>query len=84
MGMSEAEILESKKGNEKMFEIFSRSKDVQTIKADLTKYSKENPPNIPSRFIPPGMTREQFVAARIDEITSPWFIYLLNYDPVPH
>ncbi len=82
MGMSEAEMLESKKSNEKTFEILSRSKDPQTIKADLIKYAKENPPNIPSRFIPPGMTREQFVAARIDEITSPWFIYFMNYDPV--
>ena len=83
MGMSETEIQESKKSNEKTFEIVSRSKDAQTIKTDLTTYSKENPPNIPRRFIPQGMTREQFVAAQIDEITSPWFIYFLNYDPVP-
>ena len=81
MGMSEAEIQESKKSNEKIFEIVSRSKDPQTIKADLIKYSKENPPNIPSRFLPPGMTKEEFVAAQINEITSPWFIYFLNYDP---
>ena len=83
MGMSETEIQESKKSNEKTFEIVSRSRDVQTIKKDLAIYTKENPPNIPIRFIPQGMTREQFVAARIDEITSPWFIYFLNYDPVP-
>jgi uncharacterized protein len=81
MGFSEAEVQESIKWNEKTFEIVSRSKDPQTIKADLTNYVKENPPNIPSRFIPPGMTREQFFVAGIDEITSPWFIYFLSYDP---
>ena len=83
MGLSPAEVQESIKWNEKTFEIVSRSKDPQTIKADLTNYVKENPPNIPSRFIPQGMTREQFFAAGIDELTSPWFIYFLNYDPVP-
>lgn len=83
IGMSEAEIQESKKINEKKFEIISRSKDPRTLKADLTKYSKENSENIPSHVIPPGMTKEQFVAAQIDEITSPWFIYFLNYDPAP-
>lgn len=81
MGMSDVEINESKISNEKTFEIVSRSKDSKTIKADLIKYSKENPPNIPSRLLPPGMTKEEFVAAQIDEITSPWFIYFLNYDP---
>jgi uncharacterized protein len=83
MGLSEAEVQESIKWNEKTFEIVSRSKDPQTIKADLTNYVKENPPNIPSRFIPQGMTREQFFAAGIDNLTSPWVIYLLNYDPAP-
>jgi uncharacterized protein len=81
MGLSDAEAQESIKWNEKTFDIVSRSKDPQTIKVDLTNYVKENPPNIPSRFIPPGMTREQFVAAGIDELTSPWFSYFLNYDP---
>jgi uncharacterized protein len=81
MGMSEAEIQESKNSSEKTIEIASRSKDTHAIKADLTKYLKENPPNIPSRFIPPGSTMEEIVAGRIDEITSPWFIYFLNYDP---
>lgn len=83
MGMSDAEIHELKKSKEKTFEIVSRSKDPQTIKADLIKYSKENPPNIPSRLLPPGMTKEEFVAAQIEEITSPWFTYFLNYDPAP-
>jgi pimeloyl-ACP methyl ester carboxylesterase len=81
MGLSDAEAQESIKWNEKTFKIVSRSKDPQTIKVDLTRYVKENPPNIPSRFIPPGMTREQFIAAGIDNLTSPWFIYILNYDP---
>ncbi len=81
VGMSEAEIQESKKSSEKTIEIVSRSKDTQVIKADLTKYLKENPPNIPSRLLPPGMTMEEIVAAQIDEFTSPWFVYFLNYDP---
>jgi pimeloyl-ACP methyl ester carboxylesterase len=83
MGMSAAEIQESKKSNEKTLEIVTRSKDPQTLKADLTKYSQENLEKIPSHILPPGMTKEQFVAAQIDEITSPWFIFFLNYDPVP-
>jgi len=83
MGMSEAEILELKKSNEETFKIISGSKDPKTIKADLIKYSKEHSAGIPSRLIPEGMTKDEFVAAQIEEMTSPWFIYFLHYDPAP-
>jgi uncharacterized protein len=83
MGMSEAEMQELKKSNEKTFEIISSSRDHKSIKVDLIKYSKEHPPNFPSRLIPQGMTKDEFIAAQIDQMTSPWFIYFLHYDPAP-
>lgn len=84
MGIPEKEVQRSKKINVEILDIITNAKDSQSLKADLTKYTKENNyENVPNHLVPPNMTKKQFVKRRIDAISSPWYQFILKYDPAP-
>lgn len=81
-GVPENEIATLKTINSEIYEMISVSTDTDTLKADLTRYADhEKVKNVPVQLLPPGMSREQYLAAQISTLSSRWAQYLLKYDP---
>lgn len=83
LGRSEPEIRKSRAHAEQIIQIVVNSNDSQTAKAALTKFSKDNYNDIPDYAIPPGMSKDEFIRRQIEMFSTPWFKYLLTYDPAP-
>lgn len=49
----------------------------------LFELSRAHPDRIPDYAVPKGMSKDEFLKRHIDMLSSPWFKYLVNYDPVP-
>jgi uncharacterized protein len=82
MGRTETEIKKSRIHSEEMIQIIVNAKDSETAKAELTRFSQDSYNDIPEYAIPPGMSKDQFIAKYIEMLSTPWFRYFLNYDPV--
>jgi len=81
MGVPEAEIQKSKNFIADISKLLSKSKDPQIFKADLVEYAKQNFENIPTYIKPPEMTKEEYISAQIDRFSSPWWQFVLRYNP---
>ncbi|WP_439581267.1 alpha/beta hydrolase family protein [Dyadobacter bucti] len=83
MGLSEPDIQKSLKVNAAVYGMIEKSDNPETLKADLTRFAKDHIEDMPDKLVPPNMTKEEFVAANVDALSTPWWQYLLKYDPVP-
>jgi alpha-beta hydrolase superfamily lysophospholipase len=82
LGVSETEIETIKKRNAAIYALVKQSTDLTTLKADLGKLAKEqNILDAPPQLMPPKMTKEQFISAQLGNFSSPWFRYVMQYDP---
>lgn len=81
MGVSEEDIQKSLKLNAVVYGMIAKSDNPETLKADLTRFAKDHIKDMPDKLVPPNMTKEQFVLANVDALSTPWWQYLLNYDP---
>ena len=82
-GASELDIKKSIQANANLFEMVVQSNDNQKLKADLTNKINEILKNDNSSEIPKGMTKDQYIALQVDQITSPWMEYFMKYNPIP-
>jgi fermentation-respiration switch protein FrsA (DUF1100 family) len=64
----------------KAFEIIKNSKSPER---DLSDYMSETYRSLPKNQIPNGMTESDFVNAQVNQMTSPWMKYFIQYNPVP-
>ena len=80
-GTAESKIKHLKEINSKAFEIVLKSKSTETLKEDLVKYLKETERNNPDDSLPKGMTEEKFISLQVAQITNPWMLYFIKYDP---
>ncbi|MDR1864990.1 MAG: alpha/beta fold hydrolase [Bacteroidales bacterium] len=81
-GMSMEAWKELKAFNEKAFEMVVRSTNTEQLKSDLTDYLKQALKEYPDQK-PQGMSEEQFIQTSLSQMTSPWMIHFIKYDPVP-
>jgi len=82
-GVPETEIQKSKIFTAAISKLLSKTKDPQAFKADLNQYVKGNFENIPTYIKPPEMTKEEYIVAQIERFSSPWWQFILRYDPAP-
>jgi alpha/beta superfamily hydrolase len=82
-GGTEADIKKTKENNSKVFEIILKSKSDVTLKEDLKKFLVETVKSLPAENRPKGMTDEDFISMQLTQITSPWMLNFIRYDPVP-
>jgi pimeloyl-ACP methyl ester carboxylesterase len=82
LGIPETDIKTSRAHSEQMIKIIINSNDSETAKAELTKFSKDNYKDIPDYAIPPGISKDEFIAKHIETLSTPWFKYFFTYDPV--
>lgn len=79
--VSEADIKKTKHLNEKLFEMVIESNDNSKLKADLTSLLNEMLSNDTSAIIPNGMTKEEYVLLQVNQLTSPWMLYFIRFNP---
>jgi hypothetical protein len=80
-GVSESEIEKTIQNNAEAFEMVVKSNDNHKIKTDLTKLINELLENEPNTKIPNGMTKEDFVSMQVNQISSPWMVYFMKFNP---
>lgn len=80
-GMSDANVKKLVGINEKAYDLVIQSTDLQKLKTDMTRFVNDHISEIPDKLITEQMTREQFAAARIEGLSSPWTQFMLKYDP---
>lgn len=79
--VSEADIKKTKLLNTTLFEKVVESNDDSILKADLTSLLNEMLNNDTNAEIPNGMTKEEFVSLQVNQLTSPWMLYFIRFNP---
>jgi len=80
-GKTDAEIQKSKEINTEVFEIVLKSKNNESLKEELKNCLSKNLKSNPDGAKPKGMTDDEFMSLTINQITSPWMLYFIRYDP---
>jgi dipeptidyl aminopeptidase/acylaminoacyl peptidase len=70
-GISEEYRNQNKTMHEGAFNIILQSTDIEQLKNDLTNYLKE------------AITDDNLIKKSIAELTNPWMLYFIKYDPAP-
>lgn len=81
LGISEPEIQKIKNTNAIAYSLIAKSSDLKVLRNDLVKLAEKEILKIPSQLLPPKMTKEEFIATQIDNLSSPWFQYVMKYSP---
>jgi pimeloyl-ACP methyl ester carboxylesterase len=81
-GMSVAEWETIRAINAKAFEMVVQSTDPEQLKIDLTEYLKQILKDHPDQK-PQDMSEEQFIQLSVTQMTSPWMIHFIKYNPIP-
>ncbi len=77
-GMTENQLAVNDDISKKAFEIIKISANP---KRDLSDFMIETFRNLPQNQIPNGMTESDFVNAQVNQMTSPWMTYFIQYNP---
>jgi pimeloyl-ACP methyl ester carboxylesterase len=80
-GAGDAELARSKTDNTKVFDLILKSDNDQKLKQDIITYIRST--EEPFKEKPAEMGEEEFLSLQADQITSPWMLYMLRYDPAP-
>jgi len=80
-GVSDTDIKKSIRKNTKLFEMVVESNDTSTLKESLKNTINKMLKNDTITKIPNGISIEEFVDLQVNQITSPWMLYFLKYNP---
>lgn len=69
--------------NEGLFEMILKHKDPKTIQPAVKKYLEQTFEKHPDLQIPGDMDKNDFIAMSTAQVTSPWMLNFLTYNPVP-
>ncbi len=81
MGTSDEQLRKSENINENIFEIVVQSNGIDTLQASLVSYIKNTLNSMPEIERPAG-NLEDYARLQAKQLTSPWMIHFLKYDPV--
>jgi len=82
-GESDEDLLKTETANKKIFDIIKSVNDTAQLKKDLTNSMTESLDKDTSIEIPEGSSKEDFIKGQVDQLTSPWILYFLRYNPEP-
>lgn len=80
-GTSDEKLAVNYKINKDAFDMVRQAKDPEKLKTDLTVYLKQSLKDHPEFEKPEGMSDQYFVMLQVSQITSPWMLYYIKYDP---
>lgn len=80
-GATPTELKDTKTMNSYCFNKIIASKDDSSLKGELTTYLTSILKDTPKEQKPENMTDEENVTMQINQITSPWMLYFIRYNP---
>jgi hypothetical protein len=80
-GISEQDLQKSDKINKTCYDLVKKSTNAEALKTDLTNYLKKVYTEFPESEKPKGITENEFVSATIEQLTNPWMLFFIKYDP---
>lgn len=78
-GMSDEKISDVKKISSSIFELVNKSSSVDQLNIDLTNFVKQELKTFPDR--PQSISDDDFVKAQVQEVTNPWMLNFIKYNP---
>lgn len=78
-GMSDEKISDVKKISSSIFELVNKSSSVDQLNIDLTNFVKQELKTFPDR--PKSISDDDFVKAQVQEVTNPWMLNFIKYNP---
>ena len=82
-GMSESDLKTESEVNKGVFDIIVKSTDTALLRKELTEYIRQKIKEHPDVEIPEGTSDEEFIKNQVAQVTNPWIIFFLKYDPAP-
>jgi len=82
-GASDADVEKNKVTSKKVFDLIANTPDLNQMKTGITNIITDAIKNDTSMHLPEGVKQEEYVAKQVEQLTSPWMLYFLKYDPVP-
>ena len=82
-GMTPAQLDENEKMSSKTFEIVRNALSEEDLKRELAGLMIQTFRSMPADQVPEGLTEGDFVNAQMKQLTSPWMINFIKYDPAP-
>lgn len=80
-GISDTEIKKGSAYNKKLFDLMLHSTDVEKLKSDLRTELTKIIDNDTAAKIPNGMTKEKYIDGQLNQLTSPWMLYFVKFNP---
>lgn len=80
-GASESDLQKSKEMNTEAFGMVLKSTGTQKLKPDLTAFIKQKLIENPGFGKSQGMSDDEFIKGQVEQITSPWMLFFIKYDP---
>lgn len=82
-GISESELQKSKEINSTAFDMVIKTSNTEKLRHELTDYLTQKLIESPDSQKAGEKYDSVMIKAQVDQITSPWMLYFLRYDPVP-
>lgn len=82
-GMTDEEIQEDKAINQGAFDIVLKSTHADSLRIDLTDYIKHAMNENPDFEIPEGMAESDFINLFVNQLSGPWMVNFIKYNPEP-
>lgn len=80
-GLSDEDLKKARMINLGAYELVEKANTTDQLKVDMTNYIKKSLAESGNAFKPEGMTEDDFVKLQVDQITSPWMLYFIKYNP---
>lgn len=82
-GISDKDLQSAKVFTEGAYQLIIETKNTDSLKSELTTYYKQNANNFPNALKPEGISEDDMIALQVNQLSSPWIIFFIKYDPVP-
>ncbi|NPA36321.1 MAG: alpha/beta hydrolase [Chlorobi bacterium] len=83
MGMGDDYIVKTGNINKKLYELIQQIRNVDVLRKELKACLKEALPGLTGTETIQGMSIDEYADMQVKQLTSPWMLYFIRYDPVP-
>ena len=82
-GIGEDDILLAQEFIRGLYDIIIENEQAETLRSDLAIYFEQSGDKFPDVLKPEGIDPDVMIEAMLDQMTNPWMVYFIKYDPVP-
>lgn len=82
-GMKEEDLRTTAEINSTIYKMIDEIQNTDTLKSKIKEYLLIKSKDIPGLNIPEGSSLNEIVDMQINQITSPWMLYFIRYNPSP-